>query len=92
MSRGPSGRLVVELDPDLKHELYIALTLDSMTFKEWLTRQAERYISERRQPLLLVAEPQPPGYSLATSDSTAMTEVEESYTHARRKTKRSRSL
>ena len=90
MSRGPSGRLVVELNPDLKRELYLALTLDSLTFKEWLTGQVERYISERRQPPLLVAEAQPPRYALATN-STVITGAEEDYTHARRKTKNSRS-
>lgn len=62
MSRGPSGRLVVELEPSLKQQLYSALALDGMTFKNWLTGQAERYISEHKQPQLFAAEPPAPSY------------------------------
>ena len=62
MSRGPSGRLVVELEPGLKQQLYSALALDGMTFKDWLTGQAERYISEHKQPQLFAAEPASPAY------------------------------
>lgn len=63
MSRGPSGRLVVELEPSLKQQLYSALALDGMTFKNWLTGQAERYISEHKQPQLFAAEPTTPAYN-----------------------------
>lgn len=63
MSRGPSGRLVVELEPDLKHQLYIALSLDRLTFKDWLVGQVERYISEQRQPTLFAAEGKSPAYA-----------------------------
>lgn len=57
MSRGLSGRLVVEMDPQLKRELYSALASDGLTFKNWLVERVERYIIERRQPDLLAAEP-----------------------------------
>ena len=56
MSRGPSGRIVVELDPNLKSELYLELTREGTTFKDWLIQRASTYIDQRRQPLLLVAE------------------------------------
>jgi hypothetical protein len=62
MSRGPSGRLVVELEQDLKHQLYIALSLDRLTFKDWLVTQVERYIAEQRQPTLFAAEAKSPTY------------------------------
>ncbi len=62
MSRGPSGRLVVEIEPSLKHQLYSTLALDGLTFKDWLTDQAERYIAERKQPQLFAAESTPPTY------------------------------
>ena len=62
MSRGPSGRLVVELEASLKHQLYSTLALDGLTFKDWLTDHAERYISEHKQPQLFAAEPTPPAY------------------------------
>ncbi len=84
MSRGPSGRLVVELQPDLKHQLYVALSFDGLTFKEWLTSQAERYISEQQQPLLFAAESQPPAYTYAqSSQRTSLLKKEEN--HARKK-------
>lgn len=62
MSRGPSGRMVVELEPDLKRHLYVSLAGDGLTFKQWLIDQAERYLSERRQPFLFAGEPLPPPY------------------------------
>ena len=72
MSRGPSGRLVVELKPDLKQQLYVALSLDNLTFKEWLVGQVERYVSEHRQPSLFAAEPRPPIYASATTTNQKM--------------------
>ena len=90
MSRGPSGRLVVELEPDLKHELYVALSSDGLTFKDWLTGQVERYISEQRQPLLIAAEPQPATYGRATHPN-AKPNGEKEDAYGRRKTKYSRS-
>lgn len=56
MSRGAGPRMVVELDPALKRSLYAELAYDGLTFKDWLTREAQRYVSERRQPTLFVAE------------------------------------
>lgn len=44
--------MVVELAPDLKRNFYAELALEGLTFKDWLTREAQRYIVERRQPLL----------------------------------------
>ena len=60
MSRGPNGRIVVELEPELKRRLYAELAQEALTFKSWLIDQAERYISDRREPLLFVAEPRSP--------------------------------
>jgi hypothetical protein len=50
VSRGPSGRIVVEVDPKLKRGLYTELARNGLTFKEWLVAQAERYIKESEQP------------------------------------------
>lgn len=58
MSRGPSGRIVVEIEPDLKRELYSELSLEGLTLKDWFIERAKRYISNRRQPTLFVAEPE----------------------------------
>lgn len=45
MSRGPSGRIVVEVDPALKKRLHAALTLDGLTLKDWFRQQAEAYLA-----------------------------------------------
>ncbi len=52
MARGPSGRIVVEIDPKRKHALYAALAADGLTFKDWLIAASENYLSHRDQPSL----------------------------------------
>jgi hypothetical protein len=48
MSRGPSGRIVVEVDPALKKRLHAALTLDGITLKDWFRQHAETYLKGHR--------------------------------------------
>ena len=52
MSKGDSGRVVIEVDPDLKRRLYSVLAADSSTLKDWFISAAARYIAEREQPSL----------------------------------------
>ena len=52
MARGPSGRLVIEVDPLLKRDLHAALAADGLTLKDWFLRHASEYIAARRQPSL----------------------------------------
>ncbi len=47
MSRGPSGRIVVEIDPDVKLRLYEQIEGDGTTFKQWLLIQIERFLAVR---------------------------------------------
>jgi hypothetical protein len=47
-----SARIVIEVDPDLKRQLYSALAIENSTLKEWFVRAAELYIADRRQPRL----------------------------------------
>ena len=49
MARGESGRIVLEIDPTEKQELYSALTRDGMTLKDWFLRRATEYLREREQ-------------------------------------------
>lgn len=49
MARGESGRIVLEIDPSEKQELYDALTRDGMTLKQWFLRRAGEYLRERGQ-------------------------------------------
>ena len=48
MSRGPSGRIVVEVDQVLKKRLHAALTLDGTTLKDWFLKQAEAYLTDHQ--------------------------------------------
>lgn len=49
MARGDSGRIVLEIDPSEKDDLYSALTRDGLTLKEWFLRQAAQYLRDRGQ-------------------------------------------
>ena len=57
MAIGESGRIVIEVDPQLKRAFYSALTERGLTLKDWFINEAERYVEERRQPELLLTEP-----------------------------------
>lgn len=52
MARGPSGRLVIEVDPALKRDLHAALAADGLTLKDWFLQRVADYIAERHQPSL----------------------------------------
>lgn len=52
MARGPSGRLVIEVDPTLKRDLHATLAADGLTLKDWFLQRVSDYIAERRQPSL----------------------------------------
>lgn len=56
MSRGNSGRIVLEVEPSRKRDLYSALDLDGMTLKDWFLNQVERYLEERNQMKLFKEE------------------------------------
>jgi hypothetical protein len=56
MARGESGRIVLEIDPSEKEELYNALTKDGMTLKDWFLRRAGEYLRERGQGQLFGAD------------------------------------
>ena len=52
MSKGASGRVVVEIDRGLKQDLYVELARSGLTMKEWFIGQARRYLDAARQPHL----------------------------------------
>ena len=54
--RGESGRIVLEIDPAEKQDLYDALIRDGMTLKDWFLRRAGEYLRERGQGHLFAAE------------------------------------
>ncbi len=57
MARGDYGRIVLEIDPSQKDDLYAAITKDGLTLKSWFLQQADKYLRERVQLPLFAAEP-----------------------------------
>jgi len=45
MAKSDSGRVVIEVDPDLKDRLHTELSLSGMNMKEWFTEQAETFLA-----------------------------------------------
>jgi len=54
MSVGKSGRIVIEVEPDIKHELYDALSKEGMSLKKWFLINAKNFLNERGQLNLLL--------------------------------------
>ncbi len=44
MARGKSGRIVLEIDPELKKDLYLELTRRDKTLKEWFVAEANNVV------------------------------------------------
>jgi hypothetical protein len=55
MAKGDSGRVVIEVDPALKRELYATLDHEGLTLKGWFVRRANEYIADYVQPSLAFA-------------------------------------
>lgn len=49
MAVGPSGRIVVDVDPDLKHDLHAALEQDGVSLKQWFIERAKEHLRGRGQ-------------------------------------------
>ncbi len=52
MARGKSGRVVLEIDPELKRKLYATLENEQKTMKEWFVKEAEGLIYGETQTSL----------------------------------------
>jgi len=52
MSIGASGRIVIEVPPETKRELYAALVRDGLSLKEWFLRNAQEYVVSGSQARL----------------------------------------
>ena len=49
MSVGSSGRIVIEIEPEIKRELYSVLSSNGQTLKEWFLQRAAEYMRTGRQ-------------------------------------------
>jgi hypothetical protein len=52
MAVGESGRIVIDVDPDVKRRLYSALALSGSTLKDWFLKNASNFCNESQQPQL----------------------------------------
>jgi hypothetical protein len=52
MARGNSGRIVIEVSPKFKDDLYVALARTKLTLTDWFTQEAKRFIRSQDQPYL----------------------------------------
>ena len=59
MARGESGRIVIEIAPEAKKRLYVALALSGSTLKDWFLKQATAYCEETSEPSLFNHFPSP---------------------------------
>jgi hypothetical protein len=66
MARGESGRIVIEVDPTLKRELYAVLAMSGSTLKDWFVRSAEDYCTSGVQGSLFAPADRP---AVATRDA-----------------------
>jgi hypothetical protein len=46
LARGASGRVVIQLEPELKRRLYSALAMEGLTLKDWFCASAEAYLAK----------------------------------------------
>lgn len=49
MSIGSSGRIVIEIQPETKRDLYAVLSTNGETLKNWFLRCADQYVRTGRQ-------------------------------------------
>ena len=55
MAQGKSGKIVIEVDPAFKEQLYATLKEQGSTMKDWFLGQARELCDEHRQPSLGLA-------------------------------------
>ena len=56
MSIGESGRIVLEVDPQMKRQLYAVLAGNGLSLKAWFTKEAAAYIERSRQGQLFKSQ------------------------------------
>lgn len=49
MAIGTSGRIVIEVEPELKQLLHTALQKEGLTLKDWFVENARHFLYEGRQ-------------------------------------------
>lgn len=63
MPQGKSGRIIIDVDPEFKEEVYQAVHRQGFgSMKEWFIQQAARVCEESRQPSLGLVIEEPSAY------------------------------
>ncbi|OQX09704.1 MAG: hypothetical protein BWK73_22105 [Thiothrix lacustris] len=57
MARGVSGRIVIEINPETKQELYEQLMMNNVSLKSWFLENVESFLKGRQQLTLSLATP-----------------------------------
>jgi len=54
VAKGSSGRLVIEIDPSIKKELYERLGEKGLNMREWFLINANAYLKQNKKSSLLI--------------------------------------
>lgn len=57
MARGVSGRIVIEINPETKQELYEQLMINNVSLKSWFLENVESFLKGKQQLTLSLATP-----------------------------------
>lgn len=57
MARGVSGRIVIEINPETKQELYEQLIMENVSLKGWFLEHVESFLKGRQQLSLSLTTP-----------------------------------
>lgn len=49
MARGVSGRIVIEINPEIKQELYEQLMVNNVSLKSWFLENVESFLKGKQQ-------------------------------------------
>lgn len=52
VAKGESGRIVLEIEPELKKALYSILAMEQKTLKDWFVDKAQKHICEKKTELI----------------------------------------
>lgn len=56
VSIGKSGRIVIEIEPDFKQELYEVLGKEGKSLKSWFLENAQNFLAEKGQGSLSLTQ------------------------------------
>jgi len=62
MPKGSSGRIVIEVEPDFKDELYTVLEKEGLNMKSWFIANAQFFLQNRSQLSLNFVREEEPNY------------------------------